>query len=370
MEIYKGDIKSLYCEFKEKKEFLKVKKPRVRVLHEEDGKVYEILSWKDLTPLGNGYIYSFDTNICKSYGKYVSVFEGIYKKQKLNVVEEFDIVVKNVDDTNAIYIYGYINDIDTERPLQTTQVSIKNLDNNEIVFQTLSDVDGKWEAKILPGDYEFIFNCSKYIEKSIRAQVGDENKEIQFNNVSLEQKRNAEMFSYGIFCISDSFVTKNNLPIQNVEVKIYDAADIKKLLCICTTNAKGKWVARLSSGSYFLDVTMPSGVKKKFQMNIDENGDKKISEIKQQDTYVQNEKLTNGSGSEKVTDFILDAHGNGIYNVRVQAYIYNSSTDNYTIVCEDYTTRTGEFTLNLDKGKYKFVISCDRYKTNEQIIII
>ena len=109
-------------------------------------------------------------------------------------------------------------------------------------------------------------------------------------------------------------------------------------------------------------------VNSKFQLNVYNDGSKTIEEIKTKSTQIVNKVLDNGHGTEELTDYILDAHGNGIQNALVQAYKYNPTLDDYELECQDNTTLEGQFNLNLNKGKYKLVITCDGFQKNTQVI--
>jgi len=371
MNLYKGDKTTLYCEFKKDDKIVSVKEPKVRVLHEYNDKVYEDLPWQKMKKMDNGYCYVFDTNVCKNYGKYVVVFSGKYKCETLNVLDDFHIIAKNIDDNNTIYVYGYINDINSNRILKSVQVQIISLDSGDIIYQTSTDEDGKWESNIFPGDYEFKFSMDNYESRSVRAQVGDENKEIQFNNVSLEHTADASLGN-GLYKIEDEFTTKNDMGIENVSILIYNVDDTENVLVSTKTNSKGKWKAFLDSGTYIVKIALPSGTKKTFQMIVYNDGTKVISEMQTKDTSIDknSKKVLHGKGTENVTDFILDAHGNGIECAVIKAYKYKPCKDTYEYVCEDVTNQDGQFILNLDKGKYKFVIEHQNFTTNEQIVEI
>ena len=367
MDLYKGDTKTLYYEFKKDDNIVNVKNPKVRILHEYKDKVYEDLPWQTMEQFDNGYIYNFDTNVCENYGKYVIVYQGEYNGEKLNSLDSFNIVPKNIDDNNTVYLYGYVNDINSNRIIKDVKVQIIDLENNNIVYQTTTDEDGKWEAKIFPSDYEFKFALDGYEARSIRAQIGDSKEEIQFNNIGIEKLSDVSLGN-GLFKIEDEFTAKNKMGVSGINIVIYDTNDLEHPLIETKTNQKGKWKAFLDNGSYIMQIQLPSGVKKKFQMNVYNDGSKSIEEIKINNTQITETKVDNGHGTEKLTDFILDAHGNGIKNAIVKAYKYNIEKDMYELECQDTTTLEGQFELNLNHGKYKLVVDCDGFVQNNQII--
>lgn len=367
LDFYKGDISTLYCEFKKDDKVVQVKNPKVRVLHEYNDNVYEDLPWKPMESFDDGYAYNFDTNVCENYGKYVIVFSGEYNEEQLNILDSFNIIARNTEDNNTIYLYGFVNDINSNRIIKDVKVKIVDLENNNIVYQTTTDEDGKWESKIFPSDYEFIFSLDGYEERTVRAQIGDENEEIQFNNIGLEKKSDASLGT-GIFKIEDEFTSKNHMGISNISIFIFTMNDLKNPFIQTSTDDKGKWKVFLDNGNYIMKISLPSGVEKKFQLNVYNDGSKTIEEIKTKSTQIVNKVLDNGHGTEELTDYILDAHGNGIQNALVQAYKYNPTLDDYELECQDNTTLEGQFNLNLNKGKYKLVITCDGFQKNTQVI--
>src|SRR5574344_1176540 len=226
---YKGDTVALYCKFAQNNVVVKVEKPQIRILHECDDNVYEDLSWTDMTAFEDGYVYNFDTNICDNYGKYVIVYKGVYDGKTLNIIDNFDLIVKNVEDTNSVEIYGYVNDINNNNLLKDVTVKVVNLDNNNIVYQTTTDIDGKWWVYIFPGNYDFIFEMDNFEPRSVRAQIGDENKETQFNTIGLEKIADKSLGT-GLFKIQDDFTSKNNMGISNIKISIYSVNDTDNIV--------------------------------------------------------------------------------------------------------------------------------------------
>jgi 5-hydroxyisourate hydrolase-like protein (transthyretin family) len=369
MDYFKGDKALLYCEFRVENKIIKVDNPKVRVLHEADEVVYEDLPWKSMNALDEGYSYTFDTNICDNYGQYVVVYRGMFNGETLNVLDKFNIVVKNIEDINSIYLYGYVNDINNNRLLKGLTVKVVELESNNVVFSTLTDEDGKWESKLYPGDYEFVFSMNGYESRSVRAQIGDENEEIQFNNIGLE-KISDKALGNGLFKIEDEFTSKNDMGIPDVEISIFNIDDIETALIETKTDNHGKWKVFLDEGNYVMKIKTPTGILKKFKLNVYNSGEKTIEEIVSKDTKTKTKTVYNGNGENEVVDYILDAHGNGIEGASIIASVYNIEKDIYEYVCEDITDVDGSFKLNLNKGKYKFVINSNGFKTSEQIIDI
>lgn len=367
MNLYQGDKKILYCEFKVDGESVKVENPQVRILHEFEDKVYEDLPWQNMTAMDEGYIYNFDTNVCETDGKYVIVYRSTYNGKTLNEIEEFNIIPHNLESNNTIYIYGFVNDINNNRLIKNAKVKVVDCENGKTIYQTTTDEDGKWEVYIAPSDYEFKFELEGYGSRSVRVQIGDENKEIQFNNIALEKQADKAL-GEGLYKIEDEFTSKNHMGIANIGIEIFSSEDVDKCLITTSTDKKGKWKAFLDDGSYLLKITLPSGVKKKFQMTVYNDGAKSIDEIVSKESTVIQKQVGNGNGECPLTDYVLDAHGNGIDNALVRAFIYNIDTDSYELECQSYTTPEGQFNLNLNHGKYKLIVQGDGFQKVEQII--
>ena len=361
MQYKKGDTATLYCEFICNDNPVLVENPQVRILHEQDDNVYEDLSWQPMTEFGTGYIYSFDTNICTKYGDYVVVFNGIYEGQTLNNIETITLVAENRLDTDTIDIYGYVNDIGNSRLVRNAKVEIIDTIINTPIYTSVTDDDGKWCAKITPGEYEFIFTKEGYESRTVRAQVGDENKEIQFSNISLENIRDT-ILGNGLYRIEDTFVRKNKQPIANVDIKIYTSNDTVTPYVTTTTDVKGKWHVFLDDGSYIMQITLPSGTEKKFRLIVRNDGSKDMEEIQSTSSAVTS-RINNGTGDKEVNDYVLDAHGRPIEGAIIKAY--TQQNDEYVCVASDTTSIDGNFILHLDQGTYKLTVECDTFETKE-----
>ena len=357
MTYNKGDSIPLYVEFKFNDEIVNVDTPRVRVLHEIDEKIYEDLPWKVMKPFADGYIYNLDSNTLDVIGEYVAVYEGMYNSEKLNNVEAFELTVPNIleqESIDKIKIYGFVDDLNEHKLLKDVKIKIKNLVDGNIVHQTLSDYSGRWEAYCFAGEFEFEFSLAGYETKILQVQVGDENSEVQFNNISLENQKD-KILGSGMFKIEDSFTDKMGLGIKDISINVYSLDDTNKPLLTTTTDSYGKWKAFLDSGSYLIKIKLPSGVEKILSMTIDSEGKASIKETKQSNSKsIQNINTT--FGNKCVSDYIKDAHGNGLENVRISVFKNDQN------IGETYTDINGYFTLNLDNGVYKIVCSKEKFK--------
>ena len=354
----KGEQIPLYIEFKQDNAIIFPETVRVRVLHEKDDNVYEDMSWKNMTPFGDGFIYHFDSNICDTLGEHAAVYEGIYNGEKLHNIQTFDISVpneSNLDSINNIKIYGIISELSSHKTLKDVNVKITNLIDGNVSAITTSDYSGRWETFIFPGEFEFEFSLDGFITKKMQVQIGDENNEVQFNNVSLENKNDISLGN-GIFQINDEFTDKTGKGIEGIEINIYSLNDMNKLLVSVKTDFYGKWKAFLDEGGYILKIKLPSGVEKLFRMNINHKGEKSIAELKQSDSVAIENKNTT-IGNKSITDYVKDAHGNGLSNVSIKVY------KNDQLVGETFTGIDGEFTLNLDEGVYKVICEKNNFKS-------
>ena len=368
MNFYKGDIASLYCEFKVDNASVVVENPQIRILHEKDDNIYEDLEWQDMIPYENGYRYAFDTNIC-SDGTYVAVYKGIYNGQTLNVVDEFNVITQNIEEQGQITIYGYVNDLNTEMLIPWVSIKITDMINGATVYTGRCDADGKWKAQISPGDYTFSFSKKHYLERTIRAQVGDEHSEVQFNNVALENESDATLGN-GLYKIEDQFTKKNNQGIEGIAISIYSITDTENAIITTTTNKRGRWKAFLDDGNYIMKIVLPSGTKKSFKLNVYNNGKKTMEEFTTQQTVIGQEQVGNGTGENLISDYVIDAHGKGLPNIIIRANKYNPDTDDYALECETTTEADGHFELHLHNGKYKLIVSGAGFKTTESKVTI
>jgi len=358
MTYNKGEQIPLYVEFKQDGNIINVDQPRVKVLHEKEDKIYEDMSWKNMTQFENGYIYNFDSNICDTLGEYVIIYEGFINGEKLNSMEVFNLTSPNEADKNSINnikIYGFVDDLNKHELLENVCVKIKNLIDSSIVYQTNSDYSGRWEAYAFPGEFEFEFSLNGYETKTLQVQIGDENEEVQFNNISLENTKDVILGS-GMFKISDEFTDKTGMGINGITINIFSLNNPDSILLTTKTDFHGKWSAFLDPGGYLLKIQLPSGIEKLLRMNIDSKGIKTITEIKKSNS-VNIDNVNTTIGSKSITDYVKDAHGNGLSNVHVKVF------QNDELIGETYTGIDGSFTLNLDNGIYKITCEKDKFKS-------
>ena len=356
MTYIQGESIPLYSVFKIQDHIVPVELPKVRVLHEENDKVYEDLTWHAMTAFDDGFIYTLDSNICEYLGEYTVVYEAIYNDQKIHNIETFTLTIPNEvssQSLNNIKLYGFIDDLNSHKLLEKVKVSVKNVINNNIIATTYSDYSGRWECYVFPGELEFQFQLDGFETKTIRAQVGDSNEEVQFNNISLENNTDMTL-GKGQFNIEDVFSDKTGKGIDGVVLEVYSSLD-NALLLTTTTDNKGQWHVFLDAGSYMLKAILPSGLERLFRMNIDSQGIKNITAYSKSDS-VSSEYLNTTIGEKSINDFIKDAHGTGLSNVHITIW------QNNLMIGETYTRIDGSFTLNLDPGIYKMVCSKEGFK--------
>ena len=79
--------------------------------------------------------------------------------------------------------------------------------------------------------------------------MGTEDNEVQFNNITLKSFKKKEC-GEGICCVSDTFTLKNGIPLNGLEVKVYDIENINEVYAKCVTNNDGEWKVFVDPGFY------------------------------------------------------------------------------------------------------------------------
>jgi len=355
MDYLKGDQIPLFTEFKQDDKIIKVESPRVRVLQERDNQIYEVMTWKSMSPFVEGYMYMFNSSICDYPGEYVVVFSGKYNENTLNQLDKFNLKIKTQSSSNQIKIYGIVNDMGDKHFLQDTKITFTNMITGSIASETTSDYSGAWECFVYPGRFNVIFSKDRYHDKILQIQIGDEKNEIQFNTISLESQSQFNHGS-GMYRVNDNFTSKNGLGIENINISIYHSNSLDEVLVNVVTDYTGKWEVFLDDGSYVLKAQLPSGLIKVFDLQVQQGGEHLIKEIVSNNaTTISGENTT--LGSNVITDFVQDAHGNGIANVKLSVYKEDK------LIGNAFTLADGSFSLNLDSGTYKITCEHDNFKS-------
>ena len=361
-----GDVIPLFCKFTNENVDVYPELAEVRVLHEHADSVYEDLPWTLMERFDDGYVYSFNTFELVDQGHYVTLFRAVHDGKMLKITDGFDVKLRNVESSNATLLYGFVVELTSAKPLENVDVVVDDLVDGQQVYQAKTDVDGRWEASVVPGNYSFKFSLEGCSTRNVRAQVGDHGGDVQFNTVSLERDLPEEIGS-GLHEVSDVFTGKGDLGLVGLSVEVYLTTNLSAPVAATTTDTKGRWRVFLDTGSYVVRVTMNSGVIRRFSMIVDGPGEPKLTQISSNLTTVTPAVVSGGSGSVEVKDVILDAHGSGVNDATVTAYLVGAG-DARVLVASAKTSAVGEFTLHLDPGRYMLTVTAENFKAKEQFV--
>ena len=369
-EYMQGDAIVLSCMFSKDGKTISPDKAYARILHESEGNIYEDISWTEMQKHNDGFIYTFDSSELDFIGTYTVVYKTEYEGETLNIMDNFNLALYNVSSNEQCLVYGFVTDSDNQKhKMDSTSVYISDMLSGNMIYQTETDADGRWEAELSPGSYMFKFVSEGFGSKEVKAQISDLVPEMQFNTVNMKKHNLSET---GSIKIEDEFTDNTGLGIQGITVNIFGAEDVKNVICSAKTDIKGKWNVYLDPGNYVAEIILPSGLKKMFRLTVYMDRTKKMTEIRSAETVTDVSASFRGqtNGTEHITEYVLDAHGNGIENASVKAYEYNSESNDYVYVGETVTDISGQFELNLNKGKNKLIIACSNFKEKEIILNI
>lgn len=353
---YKGDIVFLYVKFSDiNNKLIKADDVSVRILHDNLGSVYEDLPWTEMTKI-NDYEFSFNYKLpydC-DFGQYQIIYSGFDNDCEISCTDTFYVINESEKYENTIKLYGYISDIRTNSNLSDVTIKIINNNTGEFITQSISNEIGYWESYVYPDEYDFIFCKNGYEDMQIRAQIGDEHNEMQFNPIGLDKISNQQKGN-GIYQIKDSYSNKYGLPLSNLNVKIYDIFDLESIVAETITDNNGEWDCFLNPGTYLMKVNGNAFSKefdKSFSIKIDDVGNNVIKLLNKNIVSYQNNKINRGNGSIKFSDCILDKNGNAIIDVKISAFRLGQNNDESNIIAQDYSDVSGKWELNLDPGNY------------------
>jgi len=354
---YRGDSIFLYVQFTDQQgNISSVNNPRVRILHDKNGTIYEDLPWKGMQQMSaNEYFYNFKIPHNTDIGQYQVLYMGEINGQEAYVVEVFHVIARSDKYPNAIKIYGYINDIRTTVALIDSKINIYDTLTGQISYQSLSNLDGYWEAYLYPGEYRFSFVREGYNTLDIVAQIGDEHTEIQFNNIGLENE-SASNKGNGMYPVGDRYVNKRSIPLSNLAISIVNTNNPTVPVASDTTDKDGNWQCFLDPGTYLMKVNgkaQGSNFNKTFRIKVENDGKFIFEDLsKNIAAAVPQTNVTSGSGSASLKDVILDKNNNPIVDVQVNAFKKGVALDDKNIIAQTYTNVLGEWELNLEPGEY------------------
>lgn len=354
---YRGDNIFLYVQFTDQQgNICSANNPRVRILHDKNGTIYEDLSWKNMQQMSvNEYFYNFKIPHDSDIGQYQILYTGEINQQEAYIVEVFHVIARSDTYPNAIKLYGYIHDIRTTCELADISINISDITNGEIIYQSFSNLDGYWEAYLYPGEYNFLFSKYGFNTLEIIAQIGDEHTEIQFNNVGLENEV-ASQKGNGMYSVKDRYVTKHSTPLSNLNITIANVINPIEIIARDTTDKDGNWQCFLDPGVYIMKIfgkALSKDFNKTFRIKVENDGNFQFEDLsKNIATAITQTTINNGTGNISYSDIVVDKNGNPIIDVQVNAFKPGVVLDDKNIIAQDYTNVQGKWTLNLVPGDY------------------
>lgn len=359
-----------------------------RILHDNDGVIYEDLSWQDMQKMGNNEFYY---NFCIPFdfipGQYQIIYKSIYNvkyydavskryftdeqlqeinfnKSNKNTVayttEIFYVVNQSSIYEDTVKIFGYVNYKNTAIPAEDVRISIyeTNTETNieSKVYQSLTNREGYWEAYLYPNQYRFVFSRIGYIDEVVYTEITDDNNHLLFETISLNNGNVTQ--GQGLYQIIDSFTTKTGQPIPNLNISVYDVINPSVQICSTTTDDKGNWEIYLDEGFYLLKVngTLENAdFNRIFRLKVLPDGTFAMDNLTNNVLTDYNMPLIdNGTGKYKIVDVIQDRWGNPINEVQVNVFNKNDTLCDENIKAQDYTNSDGQYTLFLNPGIYIF----------------
>ena len=354
---YRGDNIFLYTQFIDQDgNPCAASDVKVRILHDNNGTIMAYLNWKSMQQMSlTEYFYNYKIPNAANTGIYQIQYTGKINGENACIVEAFHVIARSDKYPNAIKIYAYINDIRTTVALIDSKINIYDALTGLISYQSLSNLDGYWEAYLYPGEYRFSFVREGYNTLDIVAQIGDEHTEIQFNNIGLENE-SASNKGNGMYPVGDRYVNKRSIPLSNLAISIVNTNNPTVPVASDTTDKDGNWQCFLDPGTYLMKVNgkaQGSNFNKTFRIKVENDGKFTFEDLsKNIAAAVPQTNVTSGSGSASLKDVILDKNNNPIVDVQVNAFKKGAVLDDKNIIAQTYTDVLGEWELNLEPGEY------------------
>lgn len=364
---YRGDSIFLYTQFMDENEVpCSAANVKARILHDKAGTVYQDLEWTNMQQMSvNEYYYNFKIPHDADTGQYQIIYSGEINGKVAYIVEVFHTIARSDKYPNAIKVYGYMHDIYTTAQLIDAVISIYDSFTNEITYQSMSNLDGYWEAFLYPGEYRFSFIKNGYITLDITAQIGDQNTEIEFNNVGLENVQSHQN-GHGMYSIKDSYVTKYHVPLRGLTISIANIKNPSEIVATDTTDIDGNWECFLDQGIYIMKITGSASGKeynKTFRIKVEDGGDFKFEDLSKNVAMVAPNTISSGIGSSSINDIVKDRDGNPIIDVQVNVFKKGVALDDKNILAQSYTDVQGKWSFNLDPGEYVIEYYHPKFKT-------
>lgn len=358
-----------------------------RILHDEDGIIYEDFDWTDMFKLNdNEFYYNYCVPFDLQQGEYQVVYKSIYKKSYYNAVtkeyytdeqlkelnfnkinedkvayttEKIHIILPSQIYEDTVKVFGNVNYKKTTIPAEDVYVSIYETNTNNKIYQSLTNREGYWEAYLYPNQYKFVFSRNGYIDETIYAEINDDANYLPFQIISLgTNNENFLSKGNGLFRIFDQYISKTGLPLAGLTVSIYNALDPTTIIAQDTTNNEGFWEVFLNDGFYILKLSgtvFDGEFDRVFRLKVLPDGKYFFDHLTRNIlTDTNMDIITRGTGKIEIKDVINDRWGNPINDVQVNIYNLNTELQDKNILAQDYTNGNGQYILYVDPGTYIF----------------
>lgn len=347
---FKGEKVFLYTKFYDSDGLVpkNISNPKVRILHEQNNKIYQDMGWTKLENIsGNEFFSKYDIPYNSDNGIYHIMYQAEIDGITIKNTEDFHVIEKSEIYTDAIKIYGNVNSSYDESNIPDVSIKIRSLDGFYYT-ESYTFSNGYWETFLYPGEYEIEFTKEGYESLNTIFEIGTENNEIQFANITLQSFKKREC-GEGICEVSNEFVLKNGIGLNGLLVECYNIEDIKNVCARAITNNDGKWKVFLDPGIYLMKVSgtsMNEIFERSFRIRIDNNCEFKIEDMNNNTTKPKEKYMSNGDGPVDYEDKIVDALQNPISDVQVNIIAGSR------IIAECYTDSNGRYIFHLYHGRY------------------
>lgn len=351
---YKGETVFLYIKF----ESDNVVDPKVRILHENMGNIYEDMPWTKMNKIiNNEYATKYVIPYNCDNGIYNIFYNGTINGRQSQHVEQFHVTDKSQIYGDAIKLYGRITSSYDDSPLNEVEIQVRSNDN---VYYTQSSslFDGTWETFVYPNNYNIIFKLDGFKDFETNFEIGFDSREVNFGNVVLESNAK-KLCGNGICEVTDSYILKNGIPLDGLQVCAMSIENPTDVVAQDITNNRGEWKIFLDPGYYLLRVTgnsMNLEFNKVFRLKVTPELTFELDDMESNVISSQDEYLSNGEGPIDYEDFIYDRQGNPIPDVQVNIY------KGVKLIAECYTDIKGRYIFHLDAGKYQVDLYHPQYK--------
>ena len=363
---FKGEKVLLYTKFYDENGNIpdNIDNARVRILHENNGKIYQDMNWTELKNIGGNEFFSkYNIPFNSDNGIYHVFYEAKINGNIAKNSEEFHVIEKS-EKYDAIKLYGYINSSYDDSAISDVGIKIRSLDGFYYT-ESYSYNNGYWETYLYPGEYNIIFEKEKFETLDTIFELGTEDNEVQFNNITLKSFKKKEC-GEGICCVSDTFTLKNGIPLNGLEVKVYDIENINEVYAKCVTNNDGEWKVFVDPGFYLMKIegnSMNEYFERSFRLRVDDDCKYDIDDMNKNTIKATEKYMSNGDGPIDYIDKVIDKNNNPIPDVQVNIIVGSR------IIAECYTDITGKYIFHLYHGRYTVRMYHPNYTNFKDFVI-